>query len=293
MKYCLGTVQFGLNYGIQNNGKPSEDLVNKLLQTALSNNIDMLDTAAAYGDSEIILGKFLAQCSNNKAKVISKISSEVLNNLDNNASTSALRKGIEESLKRLQVSKLYGLLYHDSRVVDLEDRVNLLIRTKESNLVEKVGISIYSPEEALKAINYNIDIIQVPYNIFDDRLSKVGFFAKAKEKNIEIYARSPLLQGLALMDYNNLPENVLFAKAYVKKFDDICRKYGVDRLFAAVNYVASNEYIDYIVFGVDNMDQLQQYLSIRDGDLPKKFIEEIKNEFNEVPEKLVNPVLWK
>ena len=56
---------------------------------------------------------------------------------------------------------------------------------------------------------------------------------------------------------------------------------------------ASNKYIDYIVFGVDNMDQLQQYLLIRDGELPKKFIDEIKSEFNDVPEKLVNPVLWK
>ena len=47
------------------------------------------------------------------------------------------------------------------------------------------------------------------------------------------------------------------------------------------------------MFGVDNMDQLQQYLLIRDGELPKKFIDEIKSEFNDVPEKLVNPVLWK
>ena len=293
MRYCLGTVQFGLNYGIQNNGRPSETQVNELLKTALSSGIDVFDTAAAYGDSEIVLGKFFSQHPNLTCKIVTKISSDVLNSAGSGFEYDVLCKCAKESLNKLQMKKLYGLLYHDSKVVDLSSRVSSLIKLKESNLVEKVGISVYTPEEALKAIGYNIDIVQVPYNLFDARLDKEGFFTKAKEKNIEIYARSSLLQGLALMDYNNLPENVLFAKTYVKKFDDICRKYGVDRLFAAVNYVASNEYIDYIVFGVDNMDQLQQYLSIRDGELTKKFIDEIKSEFNDVPEKLVNPVLWK
>lgn len=293
MKYCLGTVQFGLNYGIQNNGRPSETQINELLKTALFSGIDVFDTAAAYGDSETILGNFFSQQPNLACKIITKISSDVMNSAGSGFEYDVLCKCVKESLDKLQMKKLYGLLYHDSKAVDLSGRVNSLIKLKESNLAEKVGISVYTPEEALKAIGYNIDIVQVPYNLFDARLDKEGFFTKAKEKNIEIYARSSLLQGLALMDYNNLPENVLFAKTYIEKFDDLCRKYGVDRLFAAVNYVASNEYIDYIVFGVDNLEQLQQYLSIRDSSLPKDFIGEIKKAFESVPEKLVNPVLWK
>ena len=293
MKYCLGTVQFGLNYGIQNNGKPTEQQVGELLKTAILNDIAVFDTAAAYGDSEEILGRFLARNCNKDVKVISKISSDVLADINDTEFLPELNKHIQITLSRLQINKLYGMLYHDSKSVDYPDRINALLRTKSNHKVEKIGVSIYTPDEALKALEYDIDIIQVPYNLFDNRLDKVNFFKKAKEKGIEIYARSSLLQGLALMDESNLPANMLFAKGYIKKFNDLCLKYNVDRLSTAVNYVASNEYIDYIVFGVDNMEQLLQYISIRNNNLSSGLIEDIKKEFDDVPEKLVNPILWK
>lgn len=293
MKYCLGTVQFGLNYGIQNNGKPTEQQVCELLKKAILNDITTFDTAVAYGDSEKILGKFLKTNYSNELKVISKISSEVLDSVNNTESVKELNRHIEASLSRLQINELYGMLYHDSKVVNCPDRIKALLKTKSNNKVKKVGVSIYTPDEALKALEYDIDIIQVPYNLFDNRLGKVNFFKKAKEKGLEIYARSSLLQGLALMDESKLPMNMLFAKEYIEKFGNLCLKYNIDRLSTAVNYVAANEYVDYIVFGVDNMEQLLQYISIRNNDLPRGLIEDIKKEFDDVPEKLVNPALWK
>ena len=295
MNYCLGTVQFGLKYGVQNNQKPEKELVFKLLDTAFFNGINTFDTASAYGDSELILGEYfhLNKKNADNARIISKISSDILDGADAFSSKDVLYKCISESIKKLQINKLYGMLFHDSKVVNCKERIQTLVEIKNSNLVSKVGISIYSPEEALKAIEYGIDIIQVPYNLFDNRLDKVDFFKKAKQKGIEIYARSSLLQGLALMDCNKLPDKVKFAKEFLVKFDDLCKKYNINRLTAAVSYVSSNEYIDYIVFGTDNMEQLLEYLSIRDCSLPKEFIEEIKIAFDNVPEKLVNPVLWK
>ena len=293
MKYCLGTVQFGLNYGIQNNGKPTEQQVGELLKTAILNDIAVFDTAASYGNSEEILGRFLARNCNKDIKVISKISSDVLADINDAEFLPELNKHIQTTLSRLQINKLYGMLYHDSKSVNYPDRINTLLKAKSSNKVEKIGVSIYTPTEALKALEYDIDIIQVPYNLFDNRLDKVNFFKKAKEKGIEIYARSSLLQGLALMDESKLPTNMLFAKEYIEKFNNLCSEYNIDRLSAAVNYVASNEYIDYVVFGVDNMEQLLQYISIRNNNLSSGLIEDIKKEFDDVPEKLVNPILWK
>lgn len=287
MKYCLGTVQFGLNYGIQGNHRPDLDLVYSLLDKAISCGIFCFDTAIAYGDAEQILGRYFEtrKVIDDNVKIITKDkSSYSLNQLISN---------IKESINRLHIRKLYGFLYHDSSSVYNNQSMNMLKTVRKEQYAEKIGVSIYTPDEALQAINYDIDIIQVPYNLFDNRLDKVVFFKKAKEKGIEIYARSSLLQGLALMDCNNLPDNVKFAKVYLSKFDDLCKKYNISRLNAAVNYVSFNEYIDYIVFGTDNMRQLSEYLSIRDCSVPSDFIKEIKITFDKVPEKLVNPVLWK
>lgn len=287
MNYCLGTVQFGMNYGVQGNGRPNLDSIYNILDTAIENKIDTFDTAIAYGEAEKILGQYILDrtIDSKKVRIITKDKS--------NENLLSLISNIENSIKRLNIDKLYGFLFHDSTVVYNKERMTQLIDIKNNGLAEKIGVSIYSPDEAIKALEYDIDIIQVPYNLFDNRLDKVDFFKKAKSKNIEIYARSSLLQGLALMDYNKLPKNVEFAKDYLIKFDDLCLKSKIDRLNAAVNYVSRNKYIDFIVFGTDNINQLKEYLLIKENVLPNSFIEEIKSNFNNVPDKLVNPTLWK
>lgn len=295
MNYCLGTVQFGIDYGIQNNKRPSIEVINELLDIAFKNNVISFDTAAAYGNSELILGDYFGQNIENAkiAKVITKVSSNILDNVDSNRHYEVISNYILSSIRKLKLNKLYGFMFHDSTVVNYLNKMNVLLSVKDSGLVDKVGVSVYSPDEAVKAIEHNVDIIQVPYNLFDQRLDKIDFFKKAKNNNVEIYVRSSLLQGLALMDYDKLPKNVEFAKDYLIKFDDLCKKYNIDKLSAAVNYVSCNKYIDYIVFGTDNKFQLQQYLSIRDNILPKSFINEVKSLFSNVPEKLVNPTLWR
>ena len=287
MNYCLGTVQFGMNYGVQGNGRPNLDSIYNILDTAIENKIDTFDTAIAYGEAEEILGQYILD------RTIDSKNVRIITKDKSNENLLSLISNIENSIKRLNIDKLYGFLFHDSTVVYNKERMTQLIDIKDNGLAEKIGVSIYSPDEAIKALEYDIDIIQVPYNLFDNRLDKVDFFKKAKSKNIEIYARSSLLQGLALMDYNKLPKNVEFAKDYLIKFDDLCIKSKIDRLNAAVNYVSSNKYIDFIVFGTDNINQLKEYLLIKENVLPNSFIEEIKSNFNNVPDKLVNPTLWK
>ncbi len=287
MNYCVGTVQFGMNYGIQNNGKPDLESVFSIIDEAIFNGVSCFDTAMAYGNAEQILGQYIKKrnIKNDYIKIITKDKSQF--------SIQILIDNIKKSIEKLHINKLYGFLFHDSTVVYSKDSMELLNKIKANNYAEKVGVSVYLPDEALKALDYDIDIIQVPYNLFDSRLDKVNFFQKAKEKNIEIYARSSLLQGLALMDYDNLPSNVLFAKEYLMKFDELCKKYNIDKLNATVNYVSANEYIDYIVFGIDNINQLREYMLVKNKTLPKEFVNDIKKSFNDVPEKLVNPTLWK
>ena len=54
---CLGTVQFGLPYGITNQtGQVPEKEVRSILALAASSGISLLDTAQAYGNAESVLG---------------------------------------------------------------------------------------------------------------------------------------------------------------------------------------------------------------------------------------------
>ena len=298
MKYCLGTVQFGLKYGIQDNGKPSKEEIFNILDAAINNGIAIFDTAAAYGDSEVVLGNYFSSrhLDYNTIKVISKISSDIVfkncKNKEESVLVEELSKNVNISLNNLKIDKLYGLLYHDSKSVFDEKRIRILEEVKSTGVVDKVGISIYTPDEALKALDYSIDIIQVPYNVFDQRLDKVNFFYLAKEKGIEIFARSSLLQGLALMASNELPDKVIFAKEYISNFENLCKQYNVGKLEAAITYVASNSKIDYIVFGVDNIGHLSEYINFMNNRINYEFLNALKVQFNNTNLKLVNPSLW-
>ena len=146
----------------------------------------------------------------------------------------------------------------------------------------------------MKALEYpQIGAIQIPYNLFDRRLDRCGFFDRVQGKNLLVFSRSSLLQGLLMMDPEHLPDSVSFAKDYLKKFRAICNAYGVTPLHAAVGYVGCKKGIDYVVFGVDNMTQLEEYTSMQTTELPTEMVREIDETFFDVEERLVNPVLWK
>lgn len=69
-KMTLGTVQLGLNYGIANNeGKPDEEKAFRILDSALASGVNCIDTAAIYGDSEKVIGKYLADSYTRRSEI--------------------------------------------------------------------------------------------------------------------------------------------------------------------------------------------------------------------------------
>ena len=296
MKYCLGTVQFGLNYGIQGNGQPLEDKVFEILDYAIVNGIEILDTASAYGDAEKILGAYnrVNPEKVKKVKVVSKLKSDAFSHCAKDEWQRVAVQNAKLSIERLGIDKFFAYLFHNASYIYDENAVAALETVKIEGLAERIGVSIYTPEEAMKALEYPfITAIQIPYNLFDQRLDSQGFFEKAREQDVLVFARSSLLQGLIMMNPDNLPSRVSFAEDYLKKFLAICNDYGVPPLNAAVGYVGSKSDIDYVVFGVDNINQLNEYISIRDTVLPASMLERIRETFRNVEEQLVNPALWK
>ncbi len=273
-KLVLGTVQFGLQYGVNSAGRPSQEVVKSILTEAAKGGINTLDTSSAYGNSEEIIGECITP--DEYFKIVSKYPK----------GETPVGEMFNSSLKRLKVDKLYGYLLHHFEVYMNNPQVwDEFIALKESGKVQKIGFSLYTPEE-LEFILKNgspFDLIQVPFNIFDKKF--LPYMKELHQKGVEIHVRSTFLQGLFFMDRNALPEKLQPMKKYLLQLDEFSKKSGLSISEIALNYNLQNPYIDGVLIGVDNVEQLRMNLnSIKDTPI------DIEIEVKE--QELLNPVNW-
>jgi aryl-alcohol dehydrogenase-like predicted oxidoreductase len=293
-KLCLGTVQFGLNYGINNpSGKPARESVFAMLDEALEKGIDCIDTAFAYGNAEELLGEYgIGKIKN--LKIISKLRPNLITDKCNNPEE-IIEEQVRGSLDRVGLSVLDGYLLHTPENFYNSGIINGLQRCKEKGLIKHLGVSVYETEHALDVVSSDIvDYIQVPYSVFDQRLDQTDFFKIAKENNVTVFLRSAFLQGLILMEENKIPDHLLIAKDYLRQFDSIIGKYGFSRLQAAFLFSYMCPKADYLVFGVDTMNQLQEDIQMsRIAFDFQTCREELSANFRNISKSIIFPSLWK
>ena len=279
MKLALGTAQFGLDYGITNHsGQVAIDEVKDILEYAKTNNIDTLDTAARYGNSEQVLG----EVGVNNYRIITK-TTPLKNGVD------GVIKGFHQSLDNLNTGQVDGLLIHniddvkDKRFGDLFHKLNEL---KEEGLINKIGFSTYTPDQVYFLLeNFDFDLIQVPFNVFDTRLIEGGQLQALKKKNIEIHARSIFLQGV-LLDFDNLSSYFSRWEKQFDKYQGAVEKRGLSLLEYALNFTLNVQEIDKILVGVNSTDQLKEIVQAK-----KKQSSLSAFPINDIS--LLNPGLWK
>jgi aryl-alcohol dehydrogenase-like predicted oxidoreductase len=253
-RICLGTAQFGLDYGIANtHGRMSEEDVKSVLKYATAHGVKVLDTAAAYGNSEEAIGRSLKHL-NRSLDVVSKLPSSS----DGKAS---VRDTVLRSLKRLGVKKIYGYLLHsfeDYRRPEIWKDLNAL---KAEGIIEKVGVSVYLPKEADQLLKDKaaIDILQVPYSVFDRRFE--SYLPQFKKMGVEIYVRSVFLQGLAFLEPNKLPASLTGARSSLNALRKISIKGGMTVSALCLNFALINPHVDRVIIGVDNPEHLKVNLS--------------------------------
>jgi hypothetical protein len=285
VKLALGTAQFGMSYGIANTGGqvlPSE--VKLMLQQASASDIDILDTAIVYGESEMRLG----QIGIENFKVVTKLPAVPKAHLD---IKEWVKFEFEGSLSRLGVSNVYGLLLHRSDELlgpsgrELYKALNLL---KQRGLVKKIGVSIYSPNELqLLKTDFNFDLVQAPFNIIDQRLFNSGWMQRLKNDGVEIHTRSAFLQGLLLMKEADIPSKFSPWKYLWKQWHDWLSENNVSALQGALTFALSFPEIDRVVVGADSHHQLMEIINaannLLNNDLPNLVCAD---------ENLINPTNW-
>lgn len=279
-RYALGTVQFGIDYGLTNTkGKVAKDEVFKILSTALDHGITTLDTASGYGDAEKILGEF---------KDISKF--QIITKGFNSEATDQKTVFFLDSLKKLNVDHIYGYLLH--RYSDLYRKnslLPLLNRLKSGQYLKKVGVSLYEPRELEELLlkNMGIDIIQVPLNIFDQRFLKNDLLKRAKDHGLEIHIRSIYLQGLLFSNKENL--HPFFFK-HIETFNNyysFLSQNEISPANATACFLKKIEEIDKIIVGVCSVDQLLDLINAKDINLDFDF-ESLSTKEPEV----IDPLTW-
>ncbi|WP_461247264.1 aldo/keto reductase [Treponema sp. R6D11] len=253
MKLCLGTAQFGLDYGINNtNGKIPKEEVVKILNLAHDNGITMIDTASAYGNSETVLGEGIAH-TGKEFQIITKYPANM-----------ELRpfQWIDNSLSQLKTEKIYGYLFHNYSIFqENQNYINDFIKIKEAGKTEKIGFSLYHPFEAEYILKNNLpcDIVQIPYNIFDQRFACL--FSEFNNRGIDIYVRSVFLQGLFFIDPDKVDSRFDSVRNYLREIHQLAKDYSINIAALCMSFVYVNEYVSYIVIGIDSLENLKENIS--------------------------------
>lgn len=272
-KIVLGTVQFGCQYGINSVGRPSTDQIADILQDAKVGGISVLDTSSAYGDAESVLGKVNASSN---FKIVSKYPK----------CDKTIKDTFEKSLEILKTDHLYGYLLHHFEIYKENTSIWAeFIALQESGKTDRIGFSIYEPEELNIILKNKVkfNLLQIPYNIFDRQFEP--FFEQLKEMGVEIHVRSTFLQGLFFNDRATLPKKLLPLKQALLDLDAYAKSINLTVGEVALNYNLQNKYIDGVLIGVDNKEQLlQNFKSVSD--------KKISCEFKIEDKSLLKPVNW-
>ena len=285
-KLILGTVQMGLDYGINNSaGKISFENSCAILSKAFELGINTLDTAEAYGNAHQIIGKFHSLNKNIRFNIITKIPHDV--NLNE------IEEKIESYIKDLNVDCLEVLMFHSfDSYKDNKQIIEKLLNYKIQGLIKNIGVSVYTNDQIENLINdEHITVVQIPFNLLDNESLRGLSMQKLKAHNKIIHTRSVFLQGLFFKE--NL-DNSIFEEiaSELNQIKDIANFEDTTISNLALSYCINQTNIDKVLIGVDSVDQLIDNYKALDLKINLESISKINNiKINNT--NLLNPSLWR
>jgi aryl-alcohol dehydrogenase-like predicted oxidoreductase len=284
-KIVLGTAQLGLDYGINNTlGKPTKELVDEILLYAFNVGIRELDTAEAYGDSQKVIGDFLKNHPQSTFSITTKM----------HLKGSSISNNIYKDLEELNVPFLDGYMFHNYKdYIQNPSLVELLLDFKKNGLIKRLGVSLYTNEEAINTlINSEVDFIQIPFNILDNLNNRIEVLELANSRGIQVYVRSVFLQGLFFLDKSKYTNKLKPAIKYIDKIYQIANNYNLSIQELCLGYVLTNKYVSKVVIGVESLSQLKNNFEIINNiNIPEEVIELI-NDIKVKETEILNPAFW-
>lgn len=257
MRLALGTVQFGMNYGVTNDaGHVSEAAVRNILDAACNSGVKILDTAALYGNSETVLGL----CGAGRFSVVSKTPRF---DTINTQSIDILQQSAKDSLQKLRITKLYGLLaHHAPNLLGTRGELlwNAMRELRSEGLSEKIGASVYSGSEIDQLLERyeDIDLVQLPLNVLDQRLIAGGQIAQLVARGVEIHVRSIFLQGLLLQPVDKVPLHLSELNPWLSRWHAAVSSADITAMAAAFGFIKAAVGTGTVLVGVTSMREFSE-----------------------------------
>lgn len=267
----FGTVSLGIPYGIGVHGEsdmPSEQESIHLLRAALDAGINFFDTARFYGKSEELIGRAF-EASRDKVIICTK-SAHLQRNGSPLPGGDEIKKivndSIAESLSFLRTDYVDVFMSHSGTMDVLSNSyvAEHFSELKRKGLARAIGVSTYSVEETQKAIESGVwDVVQLPYNLMDQRQSKI--FSLAKQNGVGIVVRSALLKGILTDKGRNLHPKLKAVAMHRDKYGGLLNDKVRTLSDLATKFVLSEQEVSSVLLGIDRDEYLRQGLAVVDG----------------------------
>jgi aryl-alcohol dehydrogenase-like predicted oxidoreductase len=290
----LGTVQFGLPYGIANRtGQPPFAEVCEVLRVAREGGVNCLDTAPSYGTSEEVLGRALAELGIGRDMVVAtKVVQIADEGVGPREADAIVERSVTESLKRLRLERLPICLFHKES--NFFRHAESLRKMKDRGMVRFIGASVNTPGDALAIVRSGIaDAIQIPSSVLDRRFTSAGIGELAGARGVAIFARSIYLQGLLLMPEEEILPELAEVIPVRRRLQSLAAEGGMDLDELAVRYLLSAPGFVSLVIGVETADQMRRNVGLfRRGPLEPAFLERVASAVPDLSERILFPRNW-
>lgn len=293
-EFTLGTVQLGMPYGVNNShGMPTYDESARILQTALDCGVCSFDTAAAYGTSEEVLGKFFGD-SNAEKTIITKVkfSDTIEKNIEK-----VLFEQVQASVKALKLNKLPFLMLHRDEYIDVYGKplIDALNNLKSEGLVDNIGVSFNDKSKIERLMDTGIfNHIQIAQNIFDNNEIKSGRVENLQKNGISVFVRSVYLQGLFFADFDTVPSNIKSVYPAIEKIRTIAEENNITTAQLAVAFIRDAKGVTSSVLGCETPEQIiDNVKNFSAPSLTDKVYDKIYELSDEIPENATKPWTWK
>jgi aryl-alcohol dehydrogenase-like predicted oxidoreductase len=292
-RLMLGTVQFGLAYGIANKtGQPSLAEVRAILRCAYEGGVNCLDTAAGYGTSEDVLGQAMADLGlTDQFVVVTKVRHMADQQSSPKAADDIVEESVANSLKRLRIEALPICLFHAEQNFRY---IESLLKLKDRGLVRHIGSSVVTPEATVAIKDSGqAEALQIPSSVLDHRFTRSGICRDAGRQGIAVFIRSIFLQGLLLMPEGEvLPElaEVIPFRRQLRGFADGA---GMSLAELAARYVLGLEGTTCGIVGIETVAQMRENIALfSKGPLDPVLMRAIDDMAPDFPTHILMPNKW-
>jgi len=284
-KLILGTVQFGISYGINNFiGLPSENTVHAILNKAYTSGITLLDTAAAYGLAENRIGSYHALNPNQHFVINTKFSKDTsITWLDS----------LVNSIQSMKIERIDTIMFHSFEAYqNNKSDLKKIYAIGFPVYFKRIGVSLYTNEELEALLEDDlVTVVQLPFNLLDNQLKRGSIIERLRERKKEIHTRSCFLQGLFFMDEAKIPEKIASVKPFLRELKRIADENKIDMGQLALQYALSKDYIDRVLIGVETIQQLEKNISWAEEKIDSEILNQI-DLIDVIALETLNPSQW-